>query len=243
MSITLERPVAGDRVAAMVVTSGPNGSRQVNQKIVLPDGSMVVTADELALLGGGDARAGRQQLRLMIELERDRKTFVGPTERPASVRRGGPEDRQAILELLLIDIAENAAAVAPVDEQRVLDQIDAGMPDKAGMIGVIDGPDGKPVAAVIMVPLMHWWSRAYYYQEATLFVHPDHRKSDHIRDLLRFQRWFVDGMTTRFGYRVYLICGVLGVHHVRRKIMLYRRQFRQVGAVFCYPSPFQGDTT
>ena len=97
MSATLERPRAGDRVAAMVVTSGPNGSRQSNQKIVLPDGSMVVTSEELALLGGGDAKAGRQQLRLMIELERDRKTFVGPTDRPATVRRGMPEDRQALL--------------------------------------------------------------------------------------------------------------------------------------------------
>lgn len=227
----------------MVVTTDKNGSRQSNQKIVLPDGSMVVTADELALLGGGDARAGRQQLRLMIELERDRKTFVGPTEHPASVRRGGVEDRQAILELLMRDIAENAALVAPVDEQRVLDQIDSGMPDKAGMIGVIDGPEGKPIAVVIMVAMKWWWSQAYYYQEAVLFVDPAHRKSDHIRDLLRFQRWFVDGMTKRFGYRVYLLCGVLGVNNVRRKIMLYRRQFRQVGSVHIYPSPFPGDTT
>jgi hypothetical protein len=37
------------------------------------------------------------------------------------------------------------------------------------------------------------------------------------------------------------MCGVLGVSHVREKIMLYRRKFRQAGAVFVYPSPFAED--
>lgn len=238
MSAALKiRPEPGDRVTAHVAT----GNKTVVQQITLMDGSMVVSPEDLALLGNGSPEKGRTQLRLMIAMERDRSVASGPTEKPATVRAATPADEQAILDLLLLDVAENAAHVAPPDEARILAHIQHGTQKKGGIIGVIDGPDGKPVACCVMIELQWWWSRQYCFQELVLFVHPDHRKSNHLRDLLNFQRWVSDAMTKNFGYRVYLLCGVLGVHHVREKIMLYKRKFRQAGAIFIYPSPFAGD--
>ena len=120
--------------------------------------------------------------------------------------------------------------------------IQHGTQGKGGMVGVIDGPDGKPVAVVVMVDFQWWWSVQRAFQELVLYVHPDHRRSNHLADLIQFQKWAVDEMTKRSGYRVYLMLGVMGIHKVREKIMLYRRKLsRQVGAAWIYPSPFPED--
>jgi hypothetical protein len=233
-ALQLERPVR----AHVTV----NGKTRVEQ-VTLMDGSMVVSPEDLALLGNGSAEKGRYQLRLMIAMERQpaRQVVMGPTEKPATVRAAVPADEAALLELLMLDVKENAEQVAPPDEGRIMAHIMHCTRRKGGIAGVIDGPDGKPVACNLLVNCQWWWSNSWYYQELVLFVHPEHRKSNHLRDLLNFQRWVSDAQTKGFGYRVYLMCGVLGVSHVREKIMLYRRKFRQAGAVFVYPSPFAED--
>lgn len=213
------------------------------EKVTLTDGSMLLSVDDLKLLGRGDAEAGRKHVRQLIALERDTTVFTGPTEKPASVRAAGPADEDAILELLLLDVAENATQVAPPSEARIRGHIEVCTRRQGGIAGVIDGPDDKPVAVVLMVPFQWWWSAQYAVQELVLYVHQDHRKSRHVQDLLQFQRWVVDTWTNSFGYRVYLMCGVLGVNRVLSKIALYRRRFRQAGAVFVYPSPFPDEVT
>jgi hypothetical protein len=214
------------------------------EPVTLDDGSLVISVEDCKLAGDGDAKKGRYNIRLMIAMDRkqpDRETFNGPTEKPATVRAAGPGDELGILALLLEDIAENAKHIAPVDEERVLELIQTGTRMKGGIVGVIDGPGGKPVAVCVMTTFKWWWSQQFCVQEHVLFVHPDHRRSRHVQDLLQFQRWAVDAWTKSFGYRVYLLCGVLGVNNVREKVMLYRRKFRQVGAAFLYPSPFPKD--
>ena len=206
------------------------------------DGGMHVTAEQLARLGNGDARAGRRELRLMLSTDRKSPTFSGPTEKPATVRAATEADETAVLDLLLLDLRENAEKIAPTDREKVMANIQVGTRRRGGVVGVINDSTGKIVAVTILHPVQWWWSNAWHFFEVVNFVHPDHRQSRHIDDLISFGRWWVDAMTKTFGYRVHLVCGVMGILRVRAKIALYTRKFgQQVGAAFVYPSPFQGD--
>lgn len=234
MSATLDRPAAGDRVRAHI------GRGQAHESITLPDGCVVLTREDLATLGDGDPARGAKELRAMIASARTRVvTEAIPATRPAAVRIATEADEPAIHALMLLDCRENAAPVAPIDEDRIREQYQAGTQKRGGVVGIIDGPHGA-VGIVVLVPMQWWWSRAFYYQEMCLFVHPDHRRSNHARDLQQFQQWWVDRMTASFGYRVHLLCGVLGLTNVWRKTWLYQRRFRRCGAVFIYPSPMTG---
>lgn len=201
------------------------------------DGSMLITEEQLRRFGNGDARAGRRELRLLLALERDGPVLSGPTERPASVRMAGPQDEPALLELWLQDLRENAGHVAPIDEEKVLENIRAGTRGRGGVVGCIDGADGKPVAMLVLHPLPWHWSKGIFLQELASYVHPDHRRSRHVDDLLAFAKWAVDAWSKEAGIRIYLVCGVLGAWRVRAKMALYRRKFALGGVVCVYPAP------
>lgn len=203
---------------------------------VLDDGSMLITAEQLARFGGGDAKAGRRELRLLLAEERE-PVPPGVTKKPANVRVARPKDENAVLDLLLLDLNDNAAHIAPVDEAKVMLAIQVGTRDRGGFTAVIDGPDGKPVAAMLIHPCQWWWGNAWYFFEVANYVHKDHRKSNYANDLLDFARWVSDEQSRGFGYVVRLVCGVLGAWRVQAKVALYRRKFRQSGAAFVYPAP------
>ena len=211
------------------------------------DGSMVIPPETVSRAGDGDAAKGRSMLRRMIDASLsqvgmgifDKKAPA----RPADVRRAGVADEPAIMRLLLLDVAENAASVAPPNDERMLSLIQTCTRTDndrwPGFCGVVDGENGL-VAVSILVPMQWWWSAQFFYQEIVNFVHPDHRRSKHVQSLLAWEAYAVDEMTKRFGYRVRLVNGVLGTKGVFAKIKLYRRFFTQVGAVFCYPAPVEG---
>lgn len=203
------------------------------------DGSLLITEEQLRRFGDGDASRGRRELRLLLENDNDRDgpIYHGPTDKPEGVRIAGPQDEAAILDLLLMDLRENAEHIAPLDEEKILENIRAGTRQRGGIVAVIDGPGKVPVAVTIMHPCQWWWSQGWYFFEIVMFVHPEHRKSRHVDDLLQFERWAADNMTKSMGYRCYLLCGVLGAWRIRAKIALYRRKFKQAGAAFCYPAP------
>jgi hypothetical protein len=203
----------------------------------MPDGSLLITPDQLARLGAGDAKRGKRELRLILAAERDHTIHNGPTVRPPSVRIAGPADEKPLFDLLMLDLNESARDVAVISEERVLAHIRAGTRRKGGIVGVIDGP-GVPVAVTILLPYQWWWSNSHYIQEVVTFVHPDHRRSRHINDLIDFGRWVTEQWSKSFGYKLFMLCGVLGTKRVREKAILYRRRFAQVGAAFLYPSPF-----
>jgi GNAT superfamily N-acetyltransferase len=233
MSVTTApRPIAGDRVKAIVHSK--DGARET--WITLPDGSHVLTREELAVFGDGDPVRGAREIRLMIANERERTVSEGecPRSKSANVRLAKQSDKQAIFNLLKLDIAENAARVAPPNEECILETITQAL-TAPNIVGVIDGPDGMIVGTAMLIATRWWWSKSYYYQEIPLFVHPDHRKSRYAHNLMDFQAWWVDEMTKSFGYRVHLLCGVLGTVRVRAKIAMYRRRYRQVGSVYLYP--------
>lgn len=108
---------------------------------------------------------------------------------------------------------------------------------KGAVLGVIDGPDGKPVACINLAFFQWWWSRAYFLQEVWAFVHPAHRKSNHAMHLAQFARWCSDDMTSGFGYRVWLLSGVTSKENVEKKVAFYGRNGNYIGAFFIYPDP------
>ena len=209
---------------------------------VLTDGGLVVNPDQLSRLGDGDAERGRRELRHILATDRDCPTYnKAPEHPPRNVRIAGPQDEAAIMELLLLDLRENAEHIAPIDEEKVLFNVQVGkMADRGGPVGitaVIDGPNGKPVAVVVMHSVQWWWSQGWHWFETAAFVHPDHRRSRYIDDLLDFEKWVAATHTRNVGFRVYLLCGVLGAWRIRAKIAKYRRKFQLAGVACIFPAP------
>lgn len=206
----------------------------------MPDGSLLITAEQLARLGNGDAKRGRRELRLLLEAERDPVVFDGPTPKPDTVRIATTHDEDAILELMLMDVRENAAHIAPIHEDRILAHIRSATHKLGSIIGVIDGPDKKPVAVTMLIPAQWWFSKAYYIHEALNYVHPDHRRSKHIHDLIQFGRWVGDEWSKNAGFRIFTLFNVLAAKRTREKSMLYSRKLAKAGTVYLYPSPTFG---
>lgn len=202
----------------------------------LPDGAMVVTPEQLARFGGGDAKRGRRELRLMLAQEREREIATGPTDRPPTVALATPADEAAILALLRIDVAENAAHIAAPDDERMLALIRTATQRKGGFAGVIR-EGGAIVAVTILVPAQWWWSRQWMYEDVVTFVHPRHRASRHVDDLIDFQKWVSDRMSAEFGYRTFVVSAVVATRRAWAKIALWRRKFQQSGIFCVYPAP------
>lgn len=205
------------------------------------DGGLYVTPEQLAIFGDGDGKRGRQELRSFLAVDWDGPVYNGPTKMPASVRLGGPADEAALVDLFTQEVAEVASFMGPVDPDKILEVIQVGTRLRGGFVGMIDGPEKKPVAATVLHPCQWWFSQGWYYFEICLYVHPDYRRTKHASDLLDFQRWVVDEQSRGMGYRVYLVNGILGARRTHSKIRLYRRKFAQAGAAFVYPSPFTAE--
>lgn len=203
----------------------------------ITDAGFLVSNEQLARLGGGDVKRGRRVLRGLIMDERDPVVHYGPTGKPDRVRIAGPDDEQDIYDLCLVDLKENALTVAPLDDDSVVGHIHAGTRSKGGICAVIDGPDGIPVAVCILEPCKWWWSRSWHILKVVDFVHPDHRGGSYAKDLIQFQKWVADEWSRNFGYRVYLLNGVISTKRTRDKVRLYKRMANYVGAFFIYPMP------
>lgn len=203
---------------------------------VVADGYLV-TNEQLSMLGSGDVKRGRRVLRGLIMDEREREPINGPVVRPSGVRLATMYDEQAIYDLLIMDLKENAEAVAPIDPDMVIERIMLATRHQKGMIGVIDGPDGFIVATVGLFNERWWWSMGWHFCKVWDFVHPDYRQHGYGKELIKFGEWCSDTMTRKAGYRIYTLAGVLGFKRIRDKIRLYRRMTNHVGAFFLYPAP------
>lgn len=199
--------------------------------------NLVLLADTLRKVGRGSVREGKKAVLGWIKTQDEREHPKRPAAKPPSVRLAGVSDEQAIFDLLMQDVEENAAHVAVPSIERIMGHITLGTRRQGGIIGVIDGPGGKPVAVCVLAPCQWWWSNSWYVQEIVCYVHPDHRQSAHIDDLLEWQKWISDCWSESWGYTVYLVNGVLGTWRVMPKVRLYQRKFWQAGAAFIYPPP------
>lgn len=202
------------------------------------DGSIVISKEQISRFWPGDPFKARREVRRILRAEREPGPIYGPTEKPANVRVASEEDTEAVLELVMMELREAPSLVAPINEKRVVEQLVPGLGRQGAIIGVIDGPDGRPVATIGIYLQRWWWSEAMYYQDQFCYVHPDHRNGNHYaEDLIQFSKWAADYMTGKMGYRFYVLLGLIGMSRIRQKVRFFARHVTQAGGFFIYPWP------
>lgn len=200
-------------------------------------GGYLVSDDKLKRIGHGDIKRGRRWLRVLMAEVEDQKPIVGPTARPQTVRFAGQHDELALFDLLVMSYRENVSNIYPLAPERLIEDIQQGTEHReGGIIGVVDGAEGKPVACIVMAAAQWPASKAYFLREKYTFVHPDHRKSRHAEHLILFARWCSEEWSAKFGYPVYLGLSVGTTRDSSAKSRFFRRFANQIGASFLYPS-------
>lgn len=203
------------------------------------EGGMFISDQQLLRLNS-DLPKARRMIRQMLMDAKEPRIVRGPTEKPADVRIAGPNDEMAIYELLKMD-HEECGRFAPLSPQKLQNIIMRGTRRQGGIVAVIDGPNGKPVAVQVLVTEEWWWSEQRFISKVADYVHPDHRQSTHAAHLIQFAKWVTDQWSQNFGYQMYLLPAVLGTKRVKEKIRLYARHVTQAGAFFLYPWPYPWD--
>lgn len=202
---------------------------------VKTDGGMFISDDRLKQIDP-DLHAARRKVRQVLMDLRDPRVVRGPTQKPDCVRIAGPADERAVYDLVVMDLEENAR-IAPIHPRKIEQIIMSGTRRQGGIVGVIDGPEKKPVAVEILALDEWWWSKSRFIQKMVDFVHPDHRQSTHAANLIQFAKWCADTWTREFGYQIYLLSGTLGPKDTKKKGRFYGRHVTQIGTANMYPYP------
>lgn len=128
----------------------------------------------------------------------------------------------------LMSLAHEEAGEHPMNPQKVIARIWAGVNHQGSLIGVI-GDVGAPLRGYVLMCLVDvWYSNDLMLQEFSLFIHPEHRRSDYAKQLMQFSK----KCSHELG--IELMIGVLSNERVASKIRLYERQFNKAGAYFTY---------
>jgi hypothetical protein len=133
-------------------------------------------------------------------------TQTGLTPKPKSVREAGPADERGLFELLVDMHRYNDAGWGyPYDPALVRGQIEVGTrgnlktrtdknDKRIGIIGVIDGPDGKLAATIgLFGERPMWFSQAMGLVELWVYVRPGASRRCEV-ELRQFARWAFDSM-------------------------------------------------
>lgn len=144
-------------------------------------------------------------------------------ELPSNVRMARAADASAILDLLVLNHAENG--LAPLNVLKVAEDVARGCRQDGAVIGLIEGDTG--IEASIGLYIYDWWySDAKHWTDHWHFVHPNHRKSTHAKSLITFAKWFAESMQQP------VLLGVMSDTRTEGKLKLYGRQLRLIGGIF-----------
>ena len=145
------------------------------------------------------------------------------------VRLGKPEDVDRVLEEILF--ATKEMGIAPPSPKKVLAEIWPALNQHYGIIGIIEGPDGRLEGGILLRIGALWYSDQIVLEEKGIFVHPDYRsaKGGRAKKLCEFGKKTSDEMG------IPLIMGVFSNDRTSGKIRLYERLFGEpAGAMFLY---------
>lgn len=149
---------------------------------------------------------------------------------PSVVRLAVPEDKDQLM--YLCKVLHEESGLFPMDEDLVLETLDKFFRREGGVIGVI-GPSDKLEGMIYMEVTNFWYSRKPYLIELFNFVHPDCRRSDHAKALIKFAKECASTDVT-------LVSGIVSNDKTQAKVKLYERQLgKPAGAFFVY-QPQQG---
>jgi hypothetical protein len=144
---------------------------------------------------------------------------------PLPVRLALPRDREAVFNLMIEGYLDNGRG--NLNHKKVLEVVDYCLDHKGGLIGVIE-EKGVIVATVILSLSQYCYTDDWHLQEIVAYVHRDHRRSTHAKDLITFSKWCAD----QLGLELHM--GIISHERVEAKVRLYSRQMQQTGAIFTY---------
>lgn len=114
------------------------------------------------------------------------------------------------------------------DPEKVLGVLRLHFEKRGGIIGVI-GEKGEELKGYLIMTISPvWYSQDYHIQELSLFVAPDHRRSNYAKQFMQFSKQTSEIMNLD------LTIGVLSNERTEAKVRLYKRQFPSAGAFFVY---------
>jgi GNAT superfamily N-acetyltransferase len=114
------------------------------------------------------------------------------------------------------------------DPEKVINILRLHFEKRGGIVAVIGDKEKELKGYLIMTISPVWYSQDYHIQELSLFVAPDHRRSDLAKQLMQFSK-----QTSKI-LNLDLTIGVLSNERTAAKVRLYQRQFPAAGAFFVY---------
>lgn len=148
------------------------------------------------------------------------------------VRMAGPEDEDDLVKLCHMLHAENG--LFKIDDDLVRDLVHCSIHRKPSvhfpylaMIGVIGKP-GEIQGSICLRIAQVYYSRDFLLEELWNFVHPDHRKSNNARSLIRYAKRCADLLPLP------LFISIVSNTRTEAKIALYERELKKMGAYFIY---------
>ena len=151
---------------------------------------------------------------------------------PSVVRLATRSDWQEVARLLLNANAENGIFKANHDKvarliNRVLfpETIPPGDTGTRGVIGII-GESHALEAIIFLIVGQMWYSTEHHLEELVVFVEPEHRKSEHLKAIVKWEKDQVEitGLP--------LFTGIISNQRTEAKCRLYRRMLPKVGEFF-----------
>lgn len=147
------------------------------------------------------------------------------------VRLALPEDREGIVSLTRLLHDENGLfALAPTKVEVMLDRF---YKREGAIIGVI-GDVGAPVAVIYLSIHQPIYTNDWVLGEEFNFVHPDHRRTRHARNLIAYAKHLSDEAELPF------VIGILSNQRTEAKIRLYEQVLEKAGAFFVYNRKYAG---
>lgn len=145
---------------------------------------------------------------------------------PSTVRFADLEDFDEVWFLMRMSYGENA--VFPLARKKAQDCVKRALTphNQQGAIGVI-GNKGDTLEALAFLTIgTFWYSEAPHLEEYMVFVHPDHRKSNHAKALINWMKEQVE-LTG-----IPLMTGVFSLERTEAKCRLYQRMLPKLGEFF-----------
>lgn len=133
-----------------------------------------------------------------IHREKVRPPRQAPPDCPSVVRIATRKDENDLFDLVINGVA-GELAYAPVNDTKVraliqeLTRPAVSTSRPRSVIAVIDGPEGKPIAAAPLVPATWWYSpQEWHYIQPWIYVREEHRRQPHARTLIETMVWWAE---------------------------------------------------
>ena len=146
---------------------------------------------------------------------------------PSEVRFAGPSEFEQVWYLMRMSYGENA--VFPLSMRKAAGFVRRALAGQEGAIGVIGPEEGELEALAFLSIGTFWYSERPHLEEYMVFVHPDHRKSQHAKALMRWMKQQVNETGLP------LMTGIFSESaRNEAKCRLYQREFPKLGEFFFF---------